>query len=130
MKYRKLSAKDLNVLLEKLGFRLTHKDSEALGKIREYIQQYYPEGASSVLVSYNSEYNDNTYDVSVQYVAVYDKDQNELLPLKDKAREARSQWSNIFHCNDGGYDGPREPVEDKVWLLNTNALPDLYVLEK
>lgn len=92
--------------------------------IKDYIFSYYPANAHAVIVSYNSEYNDQGYDAKVHYVAVYDVDQNELLPLKGKEREARDKWVDVFYIDDSNLN---DPVEDKVYFLKEPKLPKLFV---
>ncbi len=128
MSYRKLKAEEVKELLGRFGASINKSKSD-LAEIREYIKNYYPSTATTVLVQYNSEYNDEGYDVSVQYVAVYDREQQELLPLKDKAREARDKWAEVFFTESNDGCGFRDPVEDKVYLLNEAGLPELYIKE-
>ena len=116
--------------------KLTTKDLEALGlvipsnKYKEHIafaKKYYPLEATSLVLVVNSEYNDNTYDNRLSYVIVYNKDGNELPPLKATAKECRQQWFELpipgFRKYGGGESD--EPLDDIVIPLN--GFPDLYM---
>lgn len=84
-------------------------------EIRRYVEEYYPPQASKALVMFSNEYNDEGYDVAVQLVLVYDKDDNELVPPKGRSIEARQNlpecWEYIRDFNDRYY-------EDRTGELN------------
>ena len=65
---------------------------------------------------------------------MYDKDGNELPPLKKTAKECREKWNtqylpipNTVSGNYGPYESD-EPLEDVVIPLNTD-LPEFYIKE-
>ncbi len=130
MNYRKLTQDEIKSLLTRFGSKLDKSNDNELSKYQGYAKKYYPSETVSFLVSYNSEYNDEGYDVSVQYVAAYDVNGNELLPLKDTAKEAREKWSDTFYreCT-SNYGSFQEPVDDLVINLVKPKLPELYVKE-
>jgi len=97
-----------------------------------FARKYYPSNATTMVLVVHSEYNDNTYDNSIKYVVVYDKDCNELPPLKDTAKECRSRWDRQYlpipGTNDGSYSSceSQDFLEDVIIPLGTE-LPELYV---
>ncbi len=127
MKYIKLTDESLRDIFNLLSAKFSKRPNDKIKFYLDYVTQYYPKTACSLVVSYNSEYNDNTYDFSVQYVGVYDENGNELLPLKNKAKEARSEW-HTFDCPPGEFD--EEANKDLVVYLKDVRIPDLYFGEK
>ena len=123
--YRKLTNQELQNLLSPYGLKDTSKGITTPKNYLDYFKTYYPPSAFSALVSYHSEYNDNTYDNTVAYVAIYDEKGDELLPIKGKGKAARAEWSNMFNNTEDS----NEPLEDRVILIKTPKLPDLYILE-
>jgi hypothetical protein len=125
--YRRATLQDL----AKLGYvPNTQKYKEHI----EFARKYYPPEATTMVMSIHSEYNDCTYDNSFQYVIVYDKDGNELPPLKKTAKECRANWSidnlPIPNTRDGNYGASEsdEPLDDVVIPL-TSEVPELYIKE-
>ena len=99
-----------------------------------FAKKYYPPEATTMVMVVHSEYNDSTYDNSFQYIIVYDKDGNELTPLKKTAKECRENWSidnlpipNTSHGHYGAFESD-EPLEDVVIPL-TSEVPELYIKE-
>ena len=99
-----------------------------------FAKKYYPPEATTMVMTVHSEYNDCTYDNSFQYVIVYDKDGNELPPLKKTAKECRANWNieylPIPNTRDGNYGSAEsdEPLDDVVIPL-TSEVPELYIKE-
>jgi hypothetical protein len=125
--YRRATLQDL----AKLGYvPNTQKYSEHIA----FAKNYYPPEATTMVMVVHSEYNDCTYDNSFQYVIVYDKDGNELPPLKKTAKECRANWNidnlPIPNTRDGDYDSAEsdEPLDDVVIPLTTEV-PELYIKE-
>ena len=125
--YRRATLQDL----AKLGYvPNTQKYKEHI----EFARKYYPPEATTMVMSIHSEYNDCTYDNSFQYVIVYDKDGNELPPLKKTAKECRANWNidnlPIPNTRDGDYGSAEsdEPLNDVVIPLTTEV-PELYIKE-
>jgi hypothetical protein len=125
--YRRATLQDL----AKLGYvPNTQKYKEHI----EFARKYYPPEATTMVMSIHSEYNDCTYDNSFQYIIVYDKDGNELPPLKKTAKECRANWSidnlPIPNTRDGNYGASEsdEPLDDVVIPL-TSEVPELYIKE-
>jgi hypothetical protein len=125
--YRRATLQDL----AKLGYvPNTQKYSEHIA----FAKKYYPPEATTMVMVVHSEYNDCTYDNSFQYVIVYDKDGNELPPLKKTAKECRANWNidnlPIPNTRDGDYDSAEsdEPLNDVVIPLTTEV-PELYIKE-
>ena len=116
--YRRATLQDL----AKLGYvPNTQKYSEHIA----FAKKYYPPEATTMVMVVHSEYNDCTYDNSFQYVIVYDKDGNELPPLKKTAKECRANWNidnlPIPNTRDGDYCSAEsdEPLDDVVIPLTT-----------
>jgi hypothetical protein len=125
-KYRRLTTEEL----KKLGITSNFEKTEVY---RRFAKSYYPNTAHTMLLAINSEYNDNTYDNSVKYVVVYDKEGNEIPPNKKTATNCRDDWYNlpIPHCSNYDYQNggeSNEPIDDLVIQL-TDELPELYVKE-
>jgi hypothetical protein len=87
-----------------------------------------------MVMTVHSEYNDCTYDNSFQYIIVYDKDGNELPPLKKTAKECREHWTteylpipNTHHGHYGGAESD-EPLDDVVIPL-ISEVPEFYIKE-
>jgi hypothetical protein len=125
--YRRATLQDL----AKLGYvPNTQKYSEHIA----FAKKYYPPEATTMVMVVHSEYNDCTYDNSFQYVIVYDKDGNELPPLKKTAKECRANWNidnlPIPNTRDGDYGSAEsdEPLNDVVIPL-TIDIPELYIKE-
>ena len=125
--YRRATLQDL----AKLGYvPNTQKYSTHIA----FAKKYYPPDATTMVMTVHSEYNDCTYDNSFQYIIVYDKDGNELPPLKKTAKECREQWTteylpipNTSHGHYGASESD-EPLDDVVIPL-TSEIPELYVKE-
>jgi hypothetical protein len=125
--YRRATLQDL----AKLGYvPNTQKYSEHIA----FAKKYYPPEATTMVMVVHSEYNDCTYDNSFQYVIVYDKDDNELPPLKKTAKECRANWNidnlPIPNTSSGHYGASEsdEPLDDVVIPL-TIDIPELYIKE-
>ena len=125
--YRRATLQDL----AKLGYvPNTQKYSEHIA----FAKKYYPPEATTMVMVVHSEYNDCTYDNSFQYVIVYDKDGNELPPLKKTAKECRANWNidnlPIPNTSSGHYGVSEsdEPLDDVVIPL-TIDIPELYIKE-
>jgi hypothetical protein len=89
--YRRATLQDL----AKLGYvPNTQKYKEHI----EFARKYYPPEATTMVMTIHSEYNDCTYDNSFQYVIVYDKDGNELPPLKKTAKEKKADVYSARHA--------------------------------
>lgn len=120
--------------------KVTKRELEALGfafptdRYKEHVafaRKYYPKEATSLLLVINSEYNDNTYDNRLTCVIVYNKDGNELLPLRETAMECRRNWFNLsipgMQNHGYGYES-QEQIEDIVIPLS-DSIPELYIKE-
>jgi hypothetical protein len=125
--YRRATLQDL----AKLGYvPNTQKYSEHIA----FAKKYYPPEATTMVMVVHSEYNDCTYDNSFQYVIVYDKDGNELPPLKKTAKECRANWNidnlPIPNTRDGDYGSAEsdEPLDDVVIPL-ISEVPEFYIKE-
>lgn len=99
-----------------------------------FAKKYYPPEATTMVITVHSEYNDCTYDNSFQYIIVYDKDGNELPPLKKTAKECREHWTTEYlpipntHHGHYGASESEEPLEDVVIPLTVD-IPELYIKE-
>ena len=125
-----------NMATKEIYRKVTRQELEALGfvfpteKYKEHIafaRKYYPKEATSLVLAINSEYNDNTYDNRLSYVIAYNKDGNELPPLKETAKECRQKWFELSIPGMGryGYES-MEQLEDVVIPL-ADSIPELYI---
>lgn len=117
--------------------KLTEKEVEAICNsntncpewVQNHINKYYPIAAVKVTVLVDSEYNDEGYDNKYVGLVVFDKDNNELPPIKGKSLEARESFiNNAPYCGYSDDEFPEE-AENETYLLN-GKLPDLYILEE
>lgn len=127
--YRRATLEDL----AKIGYV---PNIEKYNKHITFANKYYPTEATTMVIHSHSEYNDNTYDNTFNYIIVYDKDCNELPPLKKTAKECRDRWNtdylpipntkkiDFLHPNESD-----EPMGDVVIPL-TSEVPELYIKEK
>lgn len=121
-KYRKVTRKEL----ESLGFVFfTDKYKEHIA----FARKYYPKEATSLVLCINSEYNDETYDNRLQYVIAYNKDGNELPPLKETAKECRQKWFELSIPGMGKYGYESQEQIDDIVIPLSDTIPDLYVKE-
>jgi len=116
-KYRKLTKEELRVY----GFG--SKDTSSDNVYRDFARKYYPKEAALVEIVIHSEYiaiREN----SITYVAVYDKNGDELLPLKESRVEARRAMTALpltsYRTNDG---------LDSLFIRMEKTLPDFYIKE-
>jgi len=125
MSYRQLTKEELKSVFAILQASFSKSDGEHQNAYRDFVKKYYPASASYALVNIDSEYNDNTYDNSISYVAVFDENGDEILPLKATADEARRQWRSLPCPTES-----LEPVEDKIVVpVKNTELPKLYIKE-
>jgi hypothetical protein len=124
--------------------KITPKESELLGLTRDkeknqpyvdFVKKYYPSNSYSMTMVFSSEYNDCNYDNSLKYILVFDKEGNELLPIKSTAKECREKWYDLpspikpnynYHgeCKSFQTD---DQIENYSIFLNSDL--DLYVKE-
>jgi hypothetical protein len=125
--YRRATLQDL----AKIGYV---PNTEKYYKHMAFAKKYYPPEATTMVMVVHSEYNDSTYDNSFQYIIVYDKDGNELPPLKKTAKECREHWTTEYlpipntHHGHYGASESEEPLEDVVIPL-ISEVPELYIKE-
>jgi hypothetical protein len=121
-KYRKATREELKAF----GFVFsTDKYKEHIA----FARKYYPKEAISIVLAINSEYNDNTYNNRLSYVIAYNKDGNELPPLKETAKECRQKWFELSIPGvENNINESQEHIEDIVIPL-TDSIPDLYIKE-
>ena len=123
MTYRRLSDSELQTLYKNLkGYFESGEKFPALLKL---VHKYF-NGACSILVSVDSEYNDSTYDNRAKSVFVYDENDVEI-PLNRSDREK-------FEIDVQAVSIPLqsetyEPLEDIVIYVN-KKLPEVYIKEK
>lgn len=116
--------------------KVTRAELEALGfvfptdKYKEHIafaRKYYPKEATSLVLVINSAYNDNTYDNRLQYVIAYNKDGNELPPLKETAKECRQKWFELSIPGMGKYGYESQEQIDDIVIPLLDSVPELYI---
>lgn len=124
-KYRKATLEELSAI----GYVPNKSKYE---KHIAFAQKYYPPNAATMIISINSVYNDNTYDNSMRYIIVLDKDGNELPPLKATAKKCREEWHvlPIPGTRAGVYSTfeTEEHMDEVVIPLGTE-IPEFYVKE-
>lgn len=118
MSYRKLSKEEVAKLLG--------TNPKKHREIVAFVKQYYPRTAVRAVISINSEYDDCNYNNHVSYVEVLDAQGNEVLPLKDKAKECRQQWCDL---DISGVTGETSEPQDDITVYLDDNLPELYVKE-
>jgi len=64
-------------------------------EIKQFVKENYPDSAFYAIVRFNSEYNDCTYDNSVQSLMVFDRNKEELLPKKACTEKIMEILSNV-----------------------------------
>lgn len=125
-KMKKLDETQLKELYTKLHAKFSPENAKHI-MYKKHVEKYFPETATSVVVTFNSEYNDEGYDCTVSYISVYDASGEEILPRKDVRKECREEWRNLpVPENEYGY-GHEEALEDITIYLNPGIIPDLYV---
>lgn len=121
--YRKATAEEL----AKIGYV---PNNDKYHNHINFAKKYYPVEATTMVLVIDSEYNDSTYDNQLKYVIVYDKDGNELPPLKKTAKECRESWYTLpIPGVSSGYNSERESegTMDDVVIPLTNDVPEFYV---
>lgn len=122
MGFRKLSDTELENLLG------AKKASRQLTKIMPVIREFYerPDDAVSVIVTVDSEYNDEYYRNSPEYAGVYDGKGHEIHPIPGRERDARRRLRDAVDSDDLVRGQSDDPLGDVVIRLNA---PELYVKE-
>ena len=119
------------------GYRkITKAELQALGfvfpaeKYKQHVafaRQYYPGTATSMVMVMNSEYNDQSYENSLQYILVYDKNGDELLPYKDLAKNCRSAWMDLPIPGVDKYNNESNEQLDDIVIPLSVGIPELYI---
>lgn len=123
-KYRKLDQAELKKLWENLsGFFA--KDEYRYTNLIKLVEKHFPVGAATILISVSSEYNDETYDNSINSVSVYDKDDMEIPLSRINRDEFNKSVLNLYLITDGTDDS----MKDIVIYIN-KQIPDIYIEEK
>jgi hypothetical protein len=116
--YKKLTKAELR----SYGIDLSEAKTESDICLIKFVKQYYPTSASIIEVVVDSEYNDESYDNTLKYVVVYDKNGDELVPLKESREKCREALSNIYLDESNS----NECVSSYFIRMN-GEIPDLYV---
>lgn len=114
-KYKKLTKQELS----NMGFNVK-ENKPTQGQI-DFVNKYYPPSAHTLTIVVNSEYNDQGYDNTFQYLIVSDVNGNELPPKKELAKECREHWDSLYYGEE-----TNDEVEDITYNLKS-TLPDLYI---
>lgn len=120
---KQLTEDDLRSLYYILRAHFSQPDKEAAQNIAEFAKKYYGPEVVLARVEVTSEYNDSTYDNRVQYIAMYDKDGNEVPPLPRKGNEARRLMPGMYRVD----DETRERITDDICISLSNKLPCVYM---
>lgn len=123
MDFKKLNNLELKELYRNLQgyFGVDEKYQPLVNLINKYFKN-----PASLLISVDSEYNDNTYDNKFVGVYVYDSKDVEI-PLSRESRERFSIEVQDVHVSIP--HETNEPLEDFVIYIN-KELPDLYIKVK
>ena len=121
-KYRKVTQQEL----ELFGFKLPKTNEVQYKNTIDFIKKHYPSTAQSIRFVINSEYNDNTYDNTLKYIVVYNKNGDELLPNKATATECRNKWWELEYPGSNNYES-NDVIEDIILPLSISSIPDLYI---
>lgn len=123
MAYRKLNKNELEILYKNLRGYFVEEDYKGVASI---VSKYFLNPVS-ILVTVDSEYNDNTYDNKAGSVYVYDKDDVEI-GLSRSGREEFNKEIEAHLDQLVPYDS-EEPLENIVIYVN-KQLPEIYIKEK
>lgn len=116
---KKLKSKEIDKILKE------YEESINVGKYKQLVSivEEYFDNPKTILLSFTSEYNDETYDNKLRYVSVYGADDVELgLTLENK----KEFLDKCDYLDFGKSINDDEPMEDIVIRLNFQ-LPTLYV---
>ena len=123
MNYRKLNENELkslkDVLIAYFKEGQSYQNDES---VKEFVKKYYPTSAAYCTIQYNSEYNDSTWDNVIQTIVVFDKEGNEVTPIKGKELEARKTAARLSCVEESD-----EMLEDKTINIKQPRMPDVYV---
>lgn len=98
-----------------------------------FAKKYYPPEAATMIMVMDSEYNDVTYDNTLKYILVLDKDGNELPPLRPTAGKCRKEWYSLpipggrVHGLDESIWSETDDQIDDVVIPLENKIPEFYV---
>jgi hypothetical protein len=135
MKIRKLTKKEKDMIF---NCNKIKKDDYGYSQINEFVTKYYPPNvADKIMFCMHSEYNDNNYDTNMVYIAVYDKNNKEVLPLEEyqiEARVAAREIENflpisfISSSNCSSYRGETDR-KCPSFIMYLNEDPELFMVE-
>lgn len=95
-----------------------------------YAKKFFPAEVTYFLVQVNSNYNDEGYNNTVDYVIAYDAYGEEVNPIKDTADQARTSWKRLPVPVVMGEDNDFPPDfggEHIVRVANQIKLPQLFI---
>jgi hypothetical protein len=122
--YRKLTGPELEALRCSLNSN-SGKTNKHEAEYRQFVRANYPGNAALVQFHINSEYNDNTYDNTVQYVEVRDANGSIVNPI-DTAAAVKAMRNLSCPIE---YE-TQEQVDEPVVICASNMkVPDIYVKE-
>lgn len=126
MNYRKLENSEIEAML---GFKIQDVSKRYVSVIT-HVARYYPKGAVRAVVQFASEYNDENYKAHIAYLAVFDTNGNEILPIPSTARKCRAEWNELSIPNVTNRELSEPPDDnDLVIPLVGTGLPELFVKE-
>lgn len=129
MNYRKLTESEIKeIVLSLVGF-FDKVSENKYSEIVKHIKKYYPAEACFGILTVQSEYNDNWYNNTPQYLAVYNAKKEEILPIAVTAKQCRKEWPNFEIHGDREGNETSEPMEDIVVYVSRPELPTLYIKE-
>lgn len=135
MKFKKLTTKQIGELFNSIPFC---DENYGYQEILDFVKKYYPpEKPYKLVFCMDSEYNDNYYDTTLAYVAVYDRGNQEVLPLEEFQIEARVAAMGLFDYlpikGTNGYNTYRNRVETFTKtpniVLYLKEKPELYMVD-
>lgn len=134
--YRKATKQEI----DKIYINLKHYYSKKANppeyeKYVKHIKEYYPKNAHKANISLNSEYDDSDYNYTLSYLVVFDKEENELVPITGKSIEARAEFSKLGIPDYEDLDNKRlmqlgnAPLSLSIYLEEdvNSKLPEIYI---
>ncbi len=129
--YRKLTNDEILAITSQIRY----SDCIDYDVIRDLITEFYGSEAHKVICSYGSEYNDETYDLSLQSVQVFDKAGNEIERKGEDDDEIENKWLDakyeIQRIADLGSEDDSACFDITIFMDEKlqPAIPELYIKE-
>jgi hypothetical protein len=112
-------------MLTKAQLTEAYKNPYNLKRIKDWVNKYYTK-PYFLIIEFDNVNNDEGYNTSVRYVAVYNAKGKEILPNPKTAKESRNRWDSLPHLDydelardilgEDGYDETEIIEEIKITL--------------